>query len=66
MMICLTAFVAGCARPNNPPVDPPVLFCDVEQPRVFTEPELQARAPFPANLRRDLATNERGREWCGW
>ena len=65
MMICTTGFVAGCG-PNDVPLSQGPLFCDVEQPRVFTEPEIQARAPFPANLRRDLATNERGRDHCGW
>jgi hypothetical protein len=38
----------------------------VEQPRRFTAAELDARAPHPANLALDLATNERGRDLCGW
>jgi hypothetical protein len=42
------------------------LFCDVESPRLFTPAELDAREPHPENLRRDLATNERGARWCGW
>ena len=64
-LICLTGFAAGCDQ-NNAALTQGPLFCDVEVPRVFTEAELQARAPFPENLRRDLATNERGRDHCGW
>lgn len=64
MLSFLTAFaVSGCA--SSIPAGP--LFCDVEVgPRFYTEAELDARAPFPENLRRDLATNERGARWCGW
>jgi hypothetical protein len=59
--ICMSAFVSGCF--GN--VDGP-LFCDVESARRFPQGELEARAPFRANLELDLATNERGREHCGW
>jgi hypothetical protein len=61
-LICAAALTSGCA--SNLPTGP--LFCDVESVRTFTPAELDARAPFPENLRRDLATNERGARWCGW
>jgi len=61
--ICATGFVAGCA-PD--PLPATLAFCDVERPRLFTAGEIDARAPYPDNLRLDLGTNERGREHCGW
>ena len=61
-LICAAALTSGCA--SSIPTGP--LFCDVESVRSFTEAELDARAPFPGNLRLDLATNERGARWCGW
>jgi hypothetical protein len=42
------------------------LFCDVAEPRLFTPAELQARRPFPANLRLDLTHNQTGEAHCGW
>jgi len=66
-MICASVFLAGCDwfRPTERIAEGP-LFCDVEQVRRFTQAEIDARAAFPANLRLDLATNERGRDSCGW
>jgi hypothetical protein len=41
-----------------PPVSDEALFCDVEEPRRFTQAELDWRAAnAPANLRRDFKTN---------
>jgi len=43
-----------------------LLFCDGVEPRRYTQAEINARAPFPANLRRDLAQNNLGEKHCGW
>ena len=57
----MTAFLlTGCAI--RPPVAPPVIegafFCDVEEPRRFSQPEIDWRAAnAPWNLRRDFQTN---------
>lgn len=61
--ICLTTLcgmflLAGCGpSPAPPPIEKP-LFCDVEEPRRFTQTELDWRAAnAPWNLRRDFKTN---------
>ena len=62
LMIFAAVSMSGCA--TSLPTGP--LFCDVESPRRFTSAEIDARVPFSANLQLDLATNERGRDHCGW
>lgn len=57
----LTLFVlAGCSPRPEPPVvvyEGP-LFCDVEEPRRFSQAEIDWRSVnAPWNLRRDFATN---------
>jgi len=59
---CLTLSVAGCV----PATDAGLNFCDVEQPRLFTQAELTARKPFRRNLEADLVTNQTGEKHCGW
>ena len=52
----LMFLIAGCDPVVLAPSDP--LFCDVEEPRVFTRDELEVRAArWPQNLRRDWKTN---------
>ena len=58
---CLTLLVAGCVQTTEG-----VLFCDVEQPRLFTQAELTARKGFRRNLEADLVTNQTGEKHCGW
>ena len=59
---CLTALsllslIAGCDQKEIEVVDD-ALFCDVEEPRRFTQEELDWRAAnAPWNLRRDFKTN---------
>lgn len=58
MLLCATFLLSGCDP--TPPVieEPPVLFCDVEEPRRFSQEELDWRAEnAPWNLRRDFKTN---------
>lgn len=65
--LCL---IAGCAR-NEPPevVTVPqdgALFCDIEEPRGFTQAEIDWRAAnAPWNLRRDYKTNLAWERECG-
>lgn len=52
--------LAGCSTPT--PVMPPTIdepfFCDVFEPRRYTQEEIDVRADrWPANLRRDFANN---------
>ena len=55
--ICATFLLAGCF-PQIEPVSEGPLFCDIEQPRRFTQTELDWRAAHaPANLRADFKTN---------
>lgn len=60
MMIFGVLFLGAgsCLRPLEvAPIEGP-LFCDVEEPRRFTQEEVDWRARFaPANLRRDFRTN---------
>lgn len=59
LMLCATLLTTGC-DPAPPPVieGKPVLFCDVEEPRRFTQEELDWRSEnAPWNLRRDFKTN---------
>lgn len=52
---CLTA--GSCLDPMTVAADA-ALFCDVEQPRRFTRPEVEWRAAnAPDNLRLDYKTN---------
>jgi hypothetical protein len=49
--------LAGCFRPEVPEYSGP-LFCDVEEPRRFSQEEIDWRAAnAPWNLRRDFQTN---------
>lgn len=61
-MTCLAGLflLTGCSAPA--PVMPPVVtepfFCDVFEPRRYTQEEIDVRAErWPANLRRDFANN---------
>lgn len=68
-MVCLTLLVSGCVSSTRPPieVEDQALFCDVEEPRYFTEGEIQWRATnAPENLRKDLKTNKTGQRECNW
>lgn len=50
--------LTGCGPPPPPPLIEAPLFCDVEEPRRFTQVELDWRsANAPWNLRRDFKTN---------
>lgn len=50
--------LTGCAPEPVPPVITEALFCDIEEPRRFTQSELDWRAAHaPWNLRRDFKTN---------
>lgn len=54
---CVLFLITGCASDIPAVVEAP-LFCDVEEPRRFTQAELDWRAAHaPANLRRDFKTN---------
>jgi len=61
MMLLATGFLTtGCSAPT--PTPPPVVtepfFCDVYEPRRFTQDEIDWRsANAPWNLRRDFANN---------
>ena len=61
--ICLCmSILAGCSQTEIqeiPVVSPEPLFCDVEEPRRFSQEELNWRAEHaPWNLRRDFNTNK--------
>lgn len=64
-----TPLVSGCLS-LRPPVELPPSgpdFCIVEEPRRFTQEELDWRSEHAAgNLRRDLKTNATGKAACGW
>ncbi len=56
-VLLLTFLLTGCFQPEIE-VDDSARFCDVEEPRRFTQFELDWRAAnAPANLRRDFKTN---------
>ncbi len=58
MLICAVSLIAGCAPKAVPVAATEALFCDVEEPRRFTQEELNWRAAkAPWNLRRDYKTN---------
>lgn len=65
-ILALPLILAGCLNPG--PVEPPALaFCDAEEPRRFSQAEIEWRAAnAPWNLRRDYKTNETGTRECGW
>ena len=55
---CLVFPSAGCAPTPVVPLTEGALFCAVEEPRQFTQEELDWRAEnAPWNLRRDFKTN---------
>jgi len=58
-LIFATSLTTGCSIFNQPePVVEEALFCDIEEPRRFTQPELDWRsANAPWNLRKDFKTN---------
>lgn len=61
MMISLLFLNTGCGLFNQtePIIVDDALFCDVEEPRRFTQVELDWRsANAPWNLRRDFKTNK--------
>ncbi len=64
--ICVLFLIAGCGgQPEPEPPTDVVLFCDVEEPRRFTQEELDWRAAnAPWNLRRDFKTNGTWEEEC--
>jgi len=59
LILAASLILAGCSP--QPPVTAPsteALFCDVEEPRRFTQEEVDWRAKnAPWNLRRDYKTN---------
>lgn len=59
MMLLPMFLPIGCSQPEKIEVEEKPLFCDVEEPRRFTQKELDWRAEFaPWNLRRDFKTNK--------
>lgn len=57
-MACAMFLMSGCARETKIVPSPEPLFCDLEEPRRFTQEELDWRAANAAwNLRRDFKTN---------
>lgn len=57
-MTCVMFLITGCTPAPVDPVIEEALFCDVEEPRRFTQAELDWRAAnAPWNLRRDFKTN---------
>ena len=55
IVICGLFLMAGCST-SDLPTGP--LFCDIEEPRRFTQEEIDWRADnAPWNLRRDYKTN---------
>lgn len=67
-MSCVTLLGAGsCVKPETIVPDTPdgPLFCDVEEPRRFSQKEVDYRvANFPANFRRDIKTNSTYEREC--
>ena len=60
IVLSWTFLITGCAPDPGATLDPEdvVLFCDVEEPRRFSQEELDWRAAnAPWNLRRDFKTN---------
>lgn len=58
MMACAAFLTTGCAPKPEIVAAPDALFCDVEEPRRFSQEELDWRsANAPWNLRRDFKTN---------
>lgn len=58
MISLLTFLLSGCADEVEVVVDEKVNFCDVEEPRRFSQEEVNWRAAnAPWNLRRDFKTN---------
>lgn len=58
--------LSGCAifqRPPPPP-DPKVFYCLNTEDFRYTQAELDARGPWPANLAREFRVNERRDRWC--
>lgn len=65
IVICAMLLTIGCSRPA-PVASTEALFCDVEEPRRFTQAELDWRAAnAPWNLRRDYKTNLAWERECG-
>lgn len=65
MMICAAVPLSGCVKPAVEDRGP--YFCDVEEMRVFSQAEVDARISVgPTNFRKDLKTNETGKAHCGW
>jgi len=55
--ICTIFLIAGCAQ-KEPVIIEEALFCDVEEPRRFSQAEIDWRAENAAwNLRKDYKTN---------
>lgn len=56
----------GCAD-LSADIEPMLDFCAAEEPRRFSQAEIEWRAAnAPWNLRRDYKTNETGTRECGW
>lgn len=68
MTLCAMLLLSGCASKEvlvAVPEDNGPAFCDIEEPRRFTQAEIDWRsANAPWNLRRDLKTNEAWRAEC--
>ena len=67
-LLGLTSLTTGCSRPV--PIPPPTItepfFCDVYEPRRFTQEEIEWRRDnAPWNLRRDFANNAAHDRECG-
>jgi len=57
-LILVMFLIAGCAKNDPPPIVTAALFCDVEEPRSFSQEEIDWRAAnAPWNLRKDYKTN---------
>ena len=59
-------FLCGCSS-LNADLEPSLDFCAAEEPRRFSQAEIDWRAAnAPSNLRRDFKTNATGTRECGW
>ena len=63
--LVMLSILTGCSTKPVPVVE--AFFCDVEEPRKFSQEEIDWRvANAPWNLRKDFKTNETGKRECDW
>lgn len=70
ILMALTFPLSGCwvtslFGPDTPPAQTPTEFyCSQTEDYRYTQAELDARAPWPANLAREFRGNARRDQWC--